>query len=320
MKRRDLLRNSAALGLAGALPFSRSVIAQSDSGSTRPSSAAVRAKPAAAINKLTPPADGSIPVAFLISDGAVVIDFCGPWEVFDNVMAGGRMAAFRLFTVAETAEPIKTSGGMKIVPNYTIGNAPAPKIIVIPAQSDASQAVLEWVRKSSRTADVTMSVCTGAYLLAATGLMAGRSMTTHHASYFDLARQFPDIHVQRGARFVEDGSFASAGGLSSGIDLALRVVERYYGRDTAAQTAYAMEYQGRGWMDPNSNSVYARLRTSANGHPLCVVCSMAVDAATAPKSVYKGATYYFCSLDHKGQFDAAPEQFVALIRNTSSRN
>jgi YHS domain-containing protein len=144
--------------------------------------------------------------------------------------------------------------------------------------------------------------------------MKGKAMTTHHSSYFDLARQFPDIHVQRGARFVEDGNLASAGGLSSGIDLALRVVERYYGRDVATQTAYDMEYQGQGWKDPNSNSVYAQIRTSANGHPLCAVCSMGVDAVTAPKSVYKGTTYYFCSTDHKGQFDAAPEQFVALIR------
>ena len=312
MKRRDMLRNSAALGLAAALPLSRTVIAQS--GPAKSASAMPPARPVAAAGKLTPPADGSIPVAFLISDGAVVIDFCGPWEVFNNVMAGGRMGGFRLYTVARTADPVTTSGGMKVVPNYTFANAPPPKVIVIPAQGDAGPAVLEWVRKSSKTADVTMSVCTGAYLLAATGMMAGRSMTTHHSSYFDLARQFPDIHVRRGARFVEDGGFASAGGLSSGIDLALRVVERYYGRDAATQTAYAMEYQGQGWTDPNSNSVYAQVRASDNGQPLCVVCAMAVDAATAPKSVYNGATYYFCSADHKGQFDAAPDQFVALIK------
>jgi YHS domain-containing protein len=82
------------------------------------------------------------------------------------------------------------------------------------------------------------------------------------------------------------------------------------------QTAYDMEYQGQGWMDAASNSIYAKIHTSVNGHPLCVVCSMAVDAATAPKSVYKGATYYFCSTDHKGQFDATPDRFVALIEKS----
>jgi putative intracellular protease/amidase/YHS domain-containing protein len=306
MKRRDLLKNSAALGfVAAAVPFSRAFAVQAGAAPAKTASAVT--------NKLTPPASGGIPVAFLISDGAVVIDFCGPWEVFENVMIGGRMGAFRLYTVAENIKPIRASGGMKIVPNHTIADAPAPKVIVIPAQSDPSEAVLEWIRESSKTADVTFSVCTGAYVLAATGLLSGKSATTHHSSYVDLAQKFPDIHVKRGARFVEDGNLASAGGLSSGIDLALRVVERYYGRGVATQTAYDMEYQGQGWMDPNSNSIYAKIRTSANGHPLCAVCSMTVDAATAPTSAYKGATYYFCSTDHKKQFDAAPEKFVALI-------
>ena len=71
---------------------------------------------------------------------------------------------FRLYTVAETKKPIRTSGGMQIVPDYTIQNAPPPKVIVIPAQSQPSPAVLEWIRKSSKTTDVTMSVCTGAFV------------------------------------------------------------------------------------------------------------------------------------------------------------
>jgi putative intracellular protease/amidase/YHS domain-containing protein len=312
MKRRDLLKNSTVLGLIGAVPFSRAIAAQANAATpTAPPMA--RKKSAAVANKLKPPADGVIPVAFLISDGAVVIDFCGPWEVFGNAMADGRTGVFSLYTVSETAQPITTSGGMKILPNYTIANAPAPKVIVIPAQNNATEAMIEWIRKSSKSADVTMSVCTGAYVLAATGLLAGKSATTHHSSYVDLAMKYPDVHIKRGARFVEDGNLASAGGLSSGIDLALRVVERYYGRDAATQTAYDMEYQGQGWMDADSNSVYAKIHTSANGHPLCAVCSMAVDAATAPTSAYKGTTYYFCSTDHKGKFDATPDQFVALI-------
>src|SRR5262249_9432787 len=94
---------------------------------------------------LKPPNNGQIPVAFLISDGAVVIDFCGPWEVFQDVMIPSRQEMpFRLYTVAETKKPIRTSGGMQIVPDYTIQNAPPPKVIVIPAQSRPSPAVLEW--------------------------------------------------------------------------------------------------------------------------------------------------------------------------------
>jgi putative intracellular protease/amidase/YHS domain-containing protein len=306
MKRRDMIRNSTMLGLLGAMPLSRAIAAQASAAESAP-----QAKPVETANKLTPPASGAIPVAFLISDGAVIIDFCGPWEVF-GAMVGGRMDAFRRYTVAATAAPITASGGMKIVPNFTIANAPAPKVIVIPAQDDPSEAVLEWIRKSSKSADLTMSVCTGAYVLAQTGLLSGKSATTHHSAYADLAMKYPDIHVKRGARFVEEGNLASAGGLSSGIDLALRVVERYYGRDAATQAAFNMEYQGQGWLDPNSNSIYAKVRMSAD-HPVCPVCSMDVNVASSPKSLYKGTTYYFCSVDHKGQFDAAPDSFVAFI-------
>ena len=303
--RRELLQASVALGCLAAAPISVSAIETGGTDAGRSSGVA---------NPLKPPAEGSIPVAFLISEGAVVIDFCGPWEVFQDVMLPGQMdMAFKLFTVSEKTNPIQVSGGMKITPDYRLENAPTAKVVVIPAQSDPSEAVLAWVRKSAKTADVVMSVCTGAYLLARTGLLAGKEATTHHGSYVDFARKYPDIHVKRGARFVEDGNLASAGGLSSGIDLALRVVERYYGRELAKQAAYDMEYQGEGWMSPDSNAVYAQMRTSMNGRPLCVVCSMVVDAATAAKSVYQGKTYYFCSSNHKSIFDASPADFKSSI-------
>jgi putative intracellular protease/amidase/YHS domain-containing protein len=260
---------------------------------------------------LKPPDKEPIPVAFLISDGAVVIDFCGPWEVFQDAMVPSRQdMPFRLYTVAETKKPIRTSGGMQIVPDYAIADAPAPKVIVIPAQSGPSEAVLEWIRKSSKTTDVTMSVCTGAFVLAKTGLLDGKSATTFHAAFKTFAMEFPKIELKRGARFVENGNLATAGGLSSGIDLALRVVERYYGRDIAQKTAYNMEYQGQGWMNADSNQIYAAMPVSTAEHPLCAVCGMDVDPKIAPKSAYKGTTYYFCSDDDKKTFDAAPEKFV----------
>jgi putative intracellular protease/amidase/YHS domain-containing protein len=266
---------------------------------------------------LKPPDKGQIPVAFLISDGAVVIDFSGPWEVFQDVMIpSSQKMPFRLYTVAETNKPIRTSGGMQIVPDYTIQNAPPPKVIVIPAQSEPSRAVLEWIRNASKTTDVTMSVCTGAFVLAKTGLLNGKSATTYHGAFGRFAMLFPDVQLKRGARFVENANLATAGGLSSGIDLALRVVERYYGRDVAQKTAYNMEYQGQGWMNPDSNQVYAATPVSTAEHPLCVVCGMDVDPATAPKSVFKGATYYFCSDDDKKTFDAAPDKFVNTDRKS----
>jgi len=268
-------------------------------------------------NPLKPPAQGSIPVAFLISEGAQMIDFAGPWEVFQDVRVPERAdQPFRVYTVSESTSPIHASGGMKIVPDYTFGNAPAPKVIVIPAQSQPSEATLDWIRKSTKSTDVTMSVCTGAFVLAKTGLLSGKAATTYHGAFVPFANQFPDIHLKRGARFVEDGNLATAGGLSSGIDLALRLVERYFGREVAQSTAYDLEYQGQGWMDPGSNQVYAEKRVSTNKHPLCPVCGMDVDPATAPKSVFKGTTYYFCSDNDKKTFDATPDDFVSADKKS----
>ena len=308
--RNELLKRVARFSLMAAIVFSlvSEVFAESDPGAATAPDAN---KPSALANPLKPPTQGSIPVAFLISEGAVIIDFCGPWEVFRDVNIPGRQDhPFRLYTVAETTAPIRAGGGMKIVPDYTIANAPAPKVIVIPAQSEPSAAVLEWIRKSTKNTDVTMSVCTGAFVLAKTGLLSGKAATTFHAAFNSFSMQFPDIRLKRGARFVEDGNLASAGGLSSGIDLALRVVERYFGRETARSTAYNMEYQGQGWMNPDSNQIYASAPAPTAEHPVCPVCGMDVDPATAPKSVFKDKTYYFCSQDDKETFDAAPDKFV----------
>jgi len=96
-------------------------------------------------------------------------------------------------------------------------------------------------------ADLTMSVCTGAFALAQAGLLKGRPATTHHLFLDRLAREFPDIDVKRGVRFVESGRIATAGGLTSGIDLALHVVERYFGRGITQSTATYMEYESPGW-------------------------------------------------------------------------
>ena len=313
---RRLLNPTAELGLLAAITLV--VLGQlSGSNLAKAPSASEGNHAAVKINPLKPPAQGSIPVAFVISNGAQVIDFTGPWEVFQDVMVPGRTDhPFHLYTVSESTSPIHASGGMKIVPDYTFENAPAPKVIVIPAQSEPSEATLEWIRKSTKTSDVTMSVCTGAFVLAKTGLLSGKAATTFHGAFVPFANEFPDIDLKRGARFVEDGNLATAGGLSSGIDLALRVVERYFGHEIAQKTAYNMEYQGLGWMNPDSNQAYSAMPVSTAEHPLCPVCGMDVDPAKAPKSVFKGATYYFCSDNDKKTFDAAPDKFVNTDRKS----
>src|ERR1700694_242227 len=212
MNRRELLQNSAAISVTAAIPLAAaSLVAMSANSARTPgmpgAGAAVEPMPR------RPPAEGSLPVAFLISRGAVFIDFCGPWEVFENVSVPGRKdGAFHLYTVADTTSPVTASGGMKIVPNFSFETAPAPRIIVIPAQDEPSEATLKWIRAATQSTDVTMSVCTGAFVLAKTGLLSGKPATTHHNAYADLAMQFPDIQVKRGARFVGAGNLAGGGG------------------------------------------------------------------------------------------------------------
>ena len=207
----------------------------------------------ATVGRLTPPAKGPISVAFVLGPHATMIDFAGPWEVFQDVMVPERggtheeQMPFQLFTVAEKAATLRVSGGMQVTPDYTVADAPQPRVIVIPAHQ-GSPRLVEWIRTASARADITFSVCTGAFHLARTGLLQGEAATTHHQFLDRFAQEFPDVQVRRGRRFVEHDRVATAGGLTSGIDLALRVVERYFGRQTAQRTAAYMEYQSTGWI------------------------------------------------------------------------
>jgi transcriptional regulator GlxA family with amidase domain len=206
-----------------------------------------------ASHKLRPPADGKkIPVAFVLTEGATMIDFAGPWEVFQDVMTvpGDNMEMpFELYTVGDSKNPIHVSGGMTVVPDYTFEDAPPPKVVVVPAQRGAPQ-LADWLRRMDKQSDVVMSVCTGAFQLGKAGLLDGKQATTHHEFYDQFQKSFPKTTLVKGKRFVQsDDVIYTAGGLTSGIDLALHIVEKYYGREVAAQTAKYMEYESTRWMD-----------------------------------------------------------------------
>jgi putative intracellular protease/amidase len=212
--------------------------------------------------RLAPPTSGKIQVAVAISDGAVMIDFAGPWEVFSDVMmhtkgqAHDQLHPFHLYTVAESAKPIRTFGGMQIVPDYTFENAPKPNVVIVPAQNNDSPKMMAWIRKMSQQTDVLMSVCTGALLLAQSGVLDGKSATTHHEAYATMQHAYPKISVQKRMRYVQsDPVIFTSGGLSSGIDLALHVVELYYGREVTEETVRHLEYEGRGWSGSGAASV-----------------------------------------------------------------
>jgi transcriptional regulator GlxA family with amidase domain len=233
MNRRQFLTTAAAASAAFTIPTVR---AEEVKGMTD------------AKQKLTPPASGGIPVAVLISEHVNVIDFSGPWGVFESVQVpGATEGPFRLFTIAETPEIVVSGSGLKIKPDYTFANAPDVKVAVIPAQM-GNDAMIDWLKKTAPNADVTMSVCTGAFKLAKAGLLDGKTATTHHEFYDKMEKEYPQVKLLRGVRFVEHDKVASSGGLTSGTDLALRVVERYFGRAIAQAAADYMEYHGTGWI------------------------------------------------------------------------
>lgn len=182
-------------------------------------------------------------VAFVVTPSATVIDFAGPWEVFQDTPLPGRDndSAFVLYLVGPSASPVEVTAGMQLMPRFTFANAPRPDVVVVGAQRGAPE-LIPWLQQQAKTADVMMSVCTGAFKFAQAGLFDGKRATTHHDFYDRFEKQFPKVTLVRGPRFVDEGKIVSAGGLTSGIDLALHVVERFHGAKHANDVAGYMEF------------------------------------------------------------------------------
>lgn len=265
---------------------------------------------------LTVPGSGEIKVAFLLSADAELVDIAGPWGVFDYVIVGedGRKP-FQLYTVAASTEPVKVSGSMTLVPNHSFADAPRPDVVVVPALDieKVSPAALDWLRSMQKDATLTMSVCNGSHVLAHAGLLDGKRAAAHHGSIGIMRALYPKVTVMRGLRYIEEGKLATSGGLTSGIDLALRVVERYFGRDVARQTARQLEYQGTGWMYPRSNAEFAKKPVGTRERPVCPVCEAQLTRSRALTWAYQGKTWYFCSDWCRDQFKAQPKLFSSLL-------
>jgi transcriptional regulator GlxA family with amidase domain len=183
-------------------------------------------------------------VAILVHEGVELLDFAGPGEVF---VAAGRNGAFNVYTVAASREQVVSQGFVTIKPEYTIANCPQPDIVILPGgRTDVplnNAEVIEWIKKSSSNAEVMMSVCTGAFLLAEAGLLDGLEATTHWSSIDSLKRSAPKTTVRENRRFVDNGKVVTAAGVSAGIDASLHVVDRLLGREAAQKTARYMEYK-----------------------------------------------------------------------------
>jgi putative intracellular protease/amidase len=187
--------------------------------------------------------------AILIFDGVQIIDYTGPYEVFGQ-------AGFEVFTVAVTADAITTAMGMKVTPSYTLDDSPEPDVIIIPggnvtrAQNDAK--IIKWIQESEKEADHVLSVCNGAFILAKTGLLDGKTATTFYGLIDGLRALAPNTTVVTDKRYVDNGKIITTAGLSSGIDGSLYVVSKLLGKARAQMAALNMEYN---WQPGSS---YAR--------------------------------------------------------------
>lgn len=195
--------------------------------------------------RLMLPKAGPVKVAFIVSDGATLIDLAGPMQVFEDIPAPG--APFLAFTVSQSRQPIK-AGSLTILPDYTFDDAPRPDVVVVGAQSGNSAPYLDYLRQMAGRGSLILSVCTGVSKLARAGLLDGLTATSHHDDIQMLSQMFPRVHFLPDQAWVHSAPrIYTAGGETSGIELALHIVELYYGRAVAVGTARSMDYRGPDW-------------------------------------------------------------------------
>ena len=191
-------------------------------------------------------------VGILIFPAVEVLDFCGPYEVFsvtrlDEERRREDSSPFEVLLVAQTAEPVVATGGLRVIPDVTLDTCPVLDILVVPGgwgtrREIGNQRLLTWIAKRATEVETLTSVCTGAMLLGQAGLLDGLRATTHWRSLDQMRQSFPAITVEDKLHVVEDGRVLTSAGISAGIDMALRVVAQYCGEAVGRATARHMEY------------------------------------------------------------------------------
>src|ERR1041385_6098060 len=190
-------------------------------------------------------------VAILIFDDVEVLDFCGPFEVFSVTGRAKSQSPFQVFTVAEKSGPVLARNQLSVNPRYTFADYPSPDILLVPGgwgtrQQMNNSAVIDWIKAAAARAELVLSVCTGALLLAKAGLLEGLTATTHYAALELLRQTAPNTTVISDERFVDNGKIILSAGIAAGIDMSLHVVARLLGKEEALETARYMEYD---WQD-----------------------------------------------------------------------
>jgi transcriptional regulator GlxA family with amidase domain len=192
-------------------------------------------------------------VGVLLFEGVDLLDAGGPYEVFLTasrlVARDGGDPPFEVVTISRTGRPVTAYGGLGLVPQTAAAGCGPLDVLVVPGTVDiaavrADDELVAAIAQLARTSDLTASVCTGAFLLASVGLLDGRPWTTHWEDVDLLAQDLGEGAAVRGVRWVDAGEVVTGAGLSSGVDMALHLVDRLAGRDLAERTARQIDH---GW-------------------------------------------------------------------------
>jgi transcriptional regulator GlxA family with amidase domain len=185
--------------------------------------------------------------AILIFNDAEVLDFAGPYEVFNaaNIVSGEKL--FNVFTIADTKELISARNGLKLVPDYSLSDCPPPDIFIIPGGSGrkiqmTNPTLLNWIKEKIDSLEHLLSVCTGSFIIGKTGLLDGMQAATHHYHYDEFEKSFPKIKLIRNTKFVDNGKIITSAGVSSGINMSLYIIGKLCGEEIKQKAANHIEY------------------------------------------------------------------------------
>jgi transcriptional regulator GlxA family with amidase domain len=183
-------------------------------------------------------------VGIVIFEDVEELDFVGPWEVF--TMAEKHVGGVTCSTIAETNAVVRAAKGLRVLPDHTFETAPPLDVILVPGGQGTRRQMknprlVDFVRTRAESARYATSVCTGALVLHAAGLLTGKRATTHWAAVPEL-EALGEVTVMRHVRYVRDGKVVTAAGVSAGIDMALWLVGQLWDPDTARRVQRRMEY------------------------------------------------------------------------------
>ena len=195
-------------------------------------------------------------LAIFLFEAVEVLDFAGPYEVFS--VAGLRtmpQKPFNVYTVAEKS-PVVARNGLTIIPDFLLDNCPPPDIFLVPGGGGTTPEgepfgsrkemhnplVLKWVQQHAQSAELVLSVCTGALILGQAGLLENKKATTHFKALESLRAISPNIEVVENVRYVDNGNLILSAGVSAGIDMSYYVVSKLLGKATADEAARYAQY------------------------------------------------------------------------------